>query len=128
MIPSGTRVYFATEPVDLRRSFDGLAATALARLGKDAREGGLFVLLNRRGDQVRVLFRDPQGWCILAKRLDEGRFRPPRVEDGRVFWQTDAETLLRSLDDVVPPRQRGHRRVPERNTATHLSVVQPELR
>lgn len=125
MIPTGTRVYFATEPADLRRSFDGLAATTLERLGRDPRDGGLFVFFNRRGNQVRVLFRDPQGWCILAKRLDEGRFRPPRVEDGRVCWETDAQTLLRCLDDVLPPARRGRRRTRAPGTPGQLKVVQP---
>lgn len=107
MIPAGTRVYFATEPADLRRSFDGLAATAAATLGRDPREGGLFVFLNRRGNQVRVLFRDPHGWCILAKRLDRGRFRRPRVEAGQFCWETEAKALLVLLDDIELPARRS---------------------
>ena len=123
MIPAGTRVYIATEPVDLRRSFDGLAATTLERLGRDPRDGGLFVFANRRGNQVRVLFRDPHGWCILAKRLDRGRFRSRQVEDGRVWFETDAQALLRFLDDIVPS-SRGRPTARAGATRT-LSVVQP---
>lgn len=107
MIPAGTKVYFSVQPADLRRSFDGLAALASSALQKDPRGGGLFVFLNKRGNQVRVLFRDPQGWCILAKRLDQGRFRRPKVEDGRFVWETEAKTLLSFLDDVdLTPRAR----------------------
>ena len=54
MFPSQTRVFFAVQPTDLRRSFDGLAATASAVLQKDPTRGGLFVFLNKRRDQVRV--------------------------------------------------------------------------
>lgn len=122
MIPAGTRVYIATAPADLRRSFDGLAATALERLGRDPREGGLFVFTNRRGNQVRVLFRDPHGWCILAKRLDRGRFRTPRVEAGGVCMEMDAPALLRFLDDIVVPSPGGRR--PPRGAARVLTVVQ----
>ena len=50
MFPSSTRVFFAVQPTDLRRSFDGLAATAHAALEKDPARGGLFVFLNKRGD------------------------------------------------------------------------------
>ena len=123
MIPAGTRVYIATEPADLRRSFDGLAATTLERLGRDPCEGGLFVFTNRRGNQVRVLFRDPHGWCILAKRLDRGRFRTLSVEEGRVCLETDAPALLRFLDDIVSP-SRGGRRAPRTRAARTLTVVQ----
>ena len=100
MIPAGTKVYFAVAPADLRRSFDGLSATAASVLRRDPSQGGLFVFVNKRGNQVRVLFRDSHGLCILAKRLDEGRFRRPKVEDGCFCWQTDAPTLMKFLDDV----------------------------
>lgn len=109
MIPAGTRVYIATEPADLRRSFDGLAATTLERLGRDPGEGGLFVFMNRRGNQVRVLFRDPHGWCILAKRLDRGRFRARAFEEGCPCWETNAQALLQFLDDIVAPSRGGSR-------------------
>lgn len=121
MIPAGTKVYFAKEPADLRRSFDGLAATAASALAKDPAAGGLFVFVNRRGNQVRVLFRDPRGWCILAKRLDRGRFKRVRVEDGEVCWETDPRTLIRFLDEIDVPGPRGRR--PSR--APHLEIVQP---
>jgi len=100
MIPPGTKVYFAVAPTDLRRSFDGLAATAAGVLQRDPSQGGLFVFLNKRANQVRVLFRDGHGLCILAKRLDDGRFRRPQVKDGCFCWELDAPALMRFLDDV----------------------------
>lgn len=103
MIPSGTKVYFAVAPADLRKSFDGLAALCMGALAMDPTQGGLFVFLNRQGNQVRVLFRDGQGWCLLAKRLDTGRFRRPEVHsDGTVVVQeAEVKQLMAFLDDVV---------------------------
>jgi transposase len=100
MIAAGTKVYFALKPADMRRSFDGLAALASSELERDPARGGLFVFTNRRGNQVRILFRDPRGWCVLAKRLDRGRFRRPACEEGRVVWESDGATLLRFLEEV----------------------------
>jgi transposase len=100
VIPVGTKVYFAVAPADLRRSFDGLAATAAGVLQRDPAQGGLFVFLNKRGNQIRILFRDPHGVCILAKRLDDGRFRKPAVKDGSFCWEIEAPELLRFLDDI----------------------------
>lgn len=105
MIPAGTKVYFAVTPTDLRKSFDGLSALAASELQKDPREGGLFVFLNKRGDQVRVLFRDRHGCCVLAKRLDRGRFRRPRVKDGSFCWELDAPALMTFLDDIDVSRR-----------------------
>ena len=119
MIPAGTKVYFAVQPADLRRSFDGLAATAVSTLDKNPTEGGLFVFINKRGNQARVLFRDAHGWCILAKRLDEGQFRRPRMEDDRFCWETETRTFVFFLDDIdVTPRRR-------KPSERHLQVVQP---
>jgi transposase len=112
MIPSGTKVYFALQPADLRRSFDGLAATCMAALAKDPSQGGLFVFLNKRGDQVRILFRDAHGWCLLAKRLDSGRFRRPQIENGEYCWETEVQTLMFFLDDVVFPIRSRRSRAP----------------
>ena len=110
MIPAGTKVYFAVAPTDLRRSFDGLAATAASVLQREPAHGGLFVFLNKRGNQIRVLFRDAHGVCILAKRLDRGRFRRPPVKDGSFCWETEAPALLRFLDDVDLTSKRGSSR------------------
>jgi len=124
MIPRGTKVYFAVQPTDMRRSYDGLASVARSVLKREPAAGGLFVFLNRRGDQVRVLFRDPHGWCLLGKRLDRGRFRRPRCDDGGFVWETEAEALLRFLDDIDLSRSTARVR---RMLASLLSVVPPPV-
>jgi transposase len=103
MFPARTRVYFAVQPTDLRRSFDGLAATAQAVLEKDPARGGLFVFLNKRADQARVLFRDRHGWCVLAKRLDRGRFNRGFLGEGKCR-ESDPGELMRFLEEIIPPR------------------------
>jgi transposase len=121
MIPAGTKVYFAVAPADLRRSFDGLSALAMGELEKNPSDGGLFVFLNKRGNQVRVLFRDSHGCCILAKRLDRGRFRKPRVEEGCICWELEAPALMAFLDDIEFARDRTRRRPAD--LARHLKIV-----
>jgi transposase len=119
VIAPGTKVYFAVKPADLRRSFS-LAALASAELAKDPTQGGLYVFLNRRGDQARVLFKDPHGWCLLCKRLDGGRFRRPPLEQGRFVWEMDAAALLRWLDDIEPSRAVVRR---TRSVSAHLQLL-----
>jgi transposase len=121
VIPAGTKVYFAVAPADLRKSFDGLTALALAELQRNPSEGGLFVFLNKRGDQVRVLLRDQHGCCVLAKRLDRGRFRRPRVQDGCFCWELDARALMTFLDDIDATRQRATRA--SAAAVRHLRIV-----
>lgn len=77
MLPPVVRIFVASGPVDMRKSFDGLSALTLGVLGKDPLSGHLFVFFNRRGDHVRVLFWDRTGFALYAKRLERGRFRLP---------------------------------------------------
>ena len=66
--PSGVRLYLATTPTDLRKSFDGLSALVQGGFQLSPMSGDLFVFLNRRGTQVRILFWDRDGFCVLANQ------------------------------------------------------------
>src|SRR5207237_5685478 len=92
MIPSHVRIFVCTEPVDMRRSFDGLALAARERLGKDPREGGLFVFANKRSNRLKILWFDRTGYCLLYKRLNRALFHLPR-DGGAASVQIDGAAL-----------------------------------
>lgn len=71
------RVFLATMPVDMRRSFDGLVETVRAFLGHDPLSGSLFVFRNRNAERVKILWYADGGLCIYYKRLDRGTFQFP---------------------------------------------------
>lgn len=68
------RVFLYGLPTNMRKSFDGLYALARHDLHQDPLSGHLFVFVNRRGTQMKVLYFDRSGWCLWAKRLEAGRF------------------------------------------------------
>ena len=71
--PEGAvRVHVSGRPVDMRKSFDGLYALTRQALGCDPLSGELFVFINRRGTQMKVLYWDRTGFCVWAKRLEQG--------------------------------------------------------
>lgn len=73
--PEGqVRVHLYGEPVDARKSFDGLYALTRHALGQDPLSGHLFVFINRRGTPIKVLYWDRTGFCVWAKRLEQGGF------------------------------------------------------
>jgi transposase len=104
MIPASVRIYVCTEPVDLRRGFDGLALIAREVLEQDPRSGALFVFANRRRDRLKALWWDRNGYCLLYKRLHEARFDLP-VADGSVAVRVDGSKLGGLL--LGTPRGRG---------------------
>jgi hypothetical protein len=67
-LPPTLRVFVATAPVDLRKSYDGLARVASEALGQDALSGHLFVFANRRRDRIKILYWDRDGLALWMKK------------------------------------------------------------
>ncbi len=100
LIPAGQlRIWLYVPPTDLRKSFDGLAALVRTKLTEDPLSGQLFVFLNRRRTQVRILYFDRSGYCVWAKRLEQGRFHSTSTDatKQRLSW-SDLQLILEGID------------------------------
>jgi len=107
-VPSGMRVLLATRPVDFRKGMDGLAALVKERLGADPFSGTIFVFRAKRADRVKLIFWDGTGMVLVAKRLEDGKFRWPGVQDAVMHLRAaELQALLEGLDwrRVHEPRQ-----------------------
>jgi transposase len=67
-------VFAHAEPVDMRKSFDTLAALVKQELGQNLLSGSLFLFVSKDRKRAKVLYFDGTGLCLFAKRLDKGRF------------------------------------------------------
>ena len=109
--PANVKLYLATEPADLRKSFNGLSMLVQHQFGLDAMAGHLFVFLNRMANQVRILFWDRDGFCIVAKKLERGTFRrSKRGEEGKAHVEIDAADLALLLEGIEIKEVRRSRR------------------
>ena len=77
----GLRVFLAVEPADMRKGFEGLRALVGGRLGEEVKSGALFVFTNKRRTRLKVLCFDGTGTWLMTKRLEEGTFCWPKVDD-----------------------------------------------
>ena len=111
--PEGrVRVHVYGQPVDMRKSFDGLYVLTRQRLGADPLSGDLYVFINRRATQIKVLYWDRTGFCLWAKRLEQGRFLSDwtQVATRQMDW-TGLKMLLEGIEAKVvrkryqPPRR-----------------------
>jgi transposase len=93
------QVLVATRPVDFRKQADTLAALVQEALAADPFSGAVYVFRAKRADRVKLIYWDGTGVCLFAKRLEDGKFRWPRVQDG-VMRLSAAEfsALLEGLD------------------------------
>ncbi|MEO7026897.1 MAG: IS66 family insertion sequence element accessory protein TnpB [Caulobacteraceae bacterium] len=89
----------ATKPVDFRKGAEGLAALVKDRMRLEPFSGVVFVFRAKRADRIKLLWWDGTGVCLLAKRLEEGGFRWPKVEDGTLrLSAAQLSALLEGLD------------------------------
>jgi transposase len=99
MFPCTARIWLYQKPVDMRRSFDGLAAIAQNVLSLPAASGDWFVFINRRRTQMKILYFDAGGYCIWAKRLERGRFQPvAHAGDQLQLDSAQLQCLISGLD------------------------------
>jgi len=107
LLPRAVRVYVATAPCNLRRSFEGLTNEVRATLAMDPLSGHVFVFLNRRRTMVKLLVWTRGGFTIVHKRLERGTFTFPRqVQPGVSSVELDADELAMLLEGIDVSRAR----------------------
>lgn len=102
---AGTRVWLAAGVTDMRCGIDSLAAKVHTVLAEDPYAGHVFAFRGRRGDLVKLLWNDGDGMCLLAKRLERGRFVWPQADSGSVSLSVaQLSMLLEGIDWRRPER------------------------
>jgi transposase len=95
----GVRVMVATRPVDFRKGAEGLAALVREEMKADPFSGAVYVFRAKRADRVKLIFWDGTGVCLFAKRLEDGKFRWPSVQDAVMrLSAAELSALLEGLD------------------------------
>ena len=100
-ISSLVKIYLHAEPVDMRKSFDGLFGIIKSDLHLDVRDGGLFMFLNLRRNRIKLMHWDRDGLAIWMKRLEIGCFqRPIRSPDGKhvIVDPEELQSILFGID------------------------------
>jgi len=69
-LPAAVRMFLCAEPVDMRKSFDGLLGLVESTLALDPLSGHLFLFLNKRRDRIKVLFWERDGLVIWYKKFE----------------------------------------------------------
>jgi transposase len=94
------RIWLAAEATDMRRGFDRLAEQARTVIGVDPLGNNLFVFRSRRGDRLKILVWDRDGYVLWYKRLEVGVFKLPRIEANAGSVELRASELAMLLDGI----------------------------
>jgi transposase len=100
VLSGGVRIWLAFEPVDMRRSFDGLAACVTQALGRDPYSGECFVFRGKGGGRLKMLVWDGLGFWIHYRRLERASFVWPQVNGSGAIELSHAQfaVLTQGLD------------------------------
>jgi transposase len=96
----------------MRKSFDGLAGIVQNELKANPLSTAVFIFLNRRRNQVKLLLWEGDGFCLYHKRLEKGTFELPTGSDGQLAITIEADQLLLLLKGIslrhIRRRKRYH--------------------
>ncbi len=94
------KIYVSVEPVDMRKAIDGLCIQVVDVLEQNPQSEQVFLFRNRSGDKIKILFWDKNGFMLLYKRLEKGRFKfPASMTDAHVEMDCrDLKWLLAGFD------------------------------
>lgn len=95
-----TRVFLFLDPVDMRKSFRGLCQLAESQLKEDPASGHWFAFINRRGDRLKLLGWDGQGFWIWYKRLESGVFQKPKADNNPSQLEIDVTQLSLIINGI----------------------------
>jgi len=90
-------VRLATQPVDMRKSINGLSVLVADHLALNPLNGQMFVFYNRQRDKIKILYWDQNGFCLWYKRLEKDRFQiPTDISDNHIELSSDELSWLLS--------------------------------
>jgi transposase len=95
-----TRIWLAAESADMRCGFDRLAERVKAVINQDPLSGHLFVFRSRRGERLKILTWDRDGYVLWYKRLEAGVFKLPRLKEETKSVELRPSELAMILDGI----------------------------
>jgi len=110
ILTHSVKVCLATEPCDLRKSFDSLSVIVRQQLGDDPLSRTVFVFINKARNRIKLLYWDGTGLWVLAKRLERGRFCRPeglKAKTSKLALKPEALEMLLSGVDLKDGLQRA---------------------
>lgn len=96
----------------MRKSFDGLSGIVRNELGKDPLSGEVFIFINKRCNQVKILLWEGDGFLLYYKRLEKGTYELPSRKDTSLTVELRSDELMLILQGIslksVRRRKRYH--------------------
>jgi transposase len=95
-------VYLSLEPMDMRKAINGLSLYVVEELERNPQDQALYIFYNKARNKVKCLYWDKNGFMLIYKRQEKGRFQFCRSLSGEVYELNHAQLswLLAGFDFV----------------------------
>lgn len=111
-VSSAYRYYLYRGQADMRKSFDGLSGIVRNELGKDPLSGEVFIFINKRCNQVKILLWEGDGFSLYCKRLEKGTYELPSWKEDTLSIELRSDELMLILQGIslrsIKRRKRYH--------------------
>lgn len=84
----------------MRRGIDSLSGMVRAKLNKNPLSGDLFIFINRRRNQVKMLHWQGDGFAVFYKRLEKGTYELPGINSDAAAVEISAQQLLLIIEGI----------------------------
>lgn len=97
-----TQIFICSEPIDMRRSINGLGIAVVETLNKNPQTNALFLFYNKSKNKVKALIWDHNGFMLFYKALEKGHFKFPKECSGNelVINEKQLSWLLAGFDFI----------------------------
>ncbi|MFZ6011177.1 MAG: IS66 family insertion sequence element accessory protein TnpB [Bacteroidota bacterium] len=99
-LSSAYRYYLYQGFADMRSGFDSLSGLVRHQLNRDPLNGDIFIFLNRRRNQVKLLLWDGDGFAIYYKRLEKGTYELPQTNESTKAVEMRSDELMLMLHGI----------------------------
>jgi len=102
-LKEGIKIFVSAEPVDARKSIDGLTCLIPDKFNDNPQSGNLFLFFNKAKDKVKILYWDDIGFALHYKRLEKHRFAVPKLigHSHLEITEIQLQGLLAGLDFML---------------------------
>ena len=89
--------YFYNQAVDMRKGFDSLSGLVVQHMQLNVLSGGIFIFINKKRNQVKLLHWEGDGLSLYYKRLEKGTYEWPIVKDDYHIDATQLQLILQGI-------------------------------
>jgi hypothetical protein len=101
-----TAIYLHVDPVDFRKSINGLSLIVEDEMALSSISGSLFVFCNKKRDKLKALYWDESGFALWYKRLEKEKFKGKigKADQAIAFIQK-LYTIEKHIKELAPDKR-----------------------